>query len=90
MTTQPPFDPDLFDLLVCPEARCPLKWVEDRLVSTDATTRRAYRVDDGMPIMLMDESQVLAEAEWRRLMAQPGPIGQGPVAVRARHATLAR
>lgn len=90
MTAPPPFDPDLFDLLVCPEARCPLKWVEDRLVSTDAATRRAYRVENGLPIMLINDSQVLAEAEWQRLIALPGPVGQGAAAVRARHATHAR
>lgn len=80
-----PFDPDLFDLLVCPEARVPLKWVEGRLVSTDAATRRAYRVDGDIPVMLLDASTVLDEAEWRRLIALDGPVGGGPAAVRARH-----
>lgn len=80
-----PFDPDLFDLLVCPEARLPLKWVEGRLVSTDPSTRRAYRVDGDIPVMLVEESVVLEEAEWRRLMALEGPVGGGPAAVRARH-----
>jgi uncharacterized protein YbaR (Trm112 family) len=86
MTTTPPFDADLFDLLVCPDARVPLKWVDGRLVSTDPATRRAYRVADGMPVMLIEESEVLAEAEWRRLMALDGPIGAGVAAVRGRHA----
>ena len=80
-----PFDPDLFDLLVCPEARTPLKWVEGRLVSTDPATRRTYRVDGDIPVMLLDESSILAEDEWRRLMAVEGPVGGGPAAVRARH-----
>lgn len=80
-----PCDPDLFDLLVCPLARAPLKWVEGRLVSTDAATRRAYRVVDGIPVMLIDESETLSEAEWQRLMALPGPVGQGAEAVRRRH-----
>jgi uncharacterized protein YbaR (Trm112 family) len=80
-----PCDPDLFDLLACPAAHAPLKWVEGRLVSTDAATRRAYRVEGGVPVMLVDESQVLAEDDWRRLMALPGPVGAGPAAVRARH-----
>jgi len=90
MTDQPPCDPDLFDLLVCPEARCPLKWVDGRLVSTDAVSRRAYRMDSGIPIMLIDDSHVLSTVEWQRLMALPGPVGQGVAAVRARHASLAR
>lgn len=81
-----PFDRDLFDLLVCPEARTPLAWVEGRLVSTDAQTRRAYRVADGMPVMLIEESEVLPEAEWRRLIAAGGPVGGGVAAVRGRHA----
>ncbi len=81
-----PFDPDLFDLLVCPEARAPLAWVEGRLVSTDAATRRAYRVEAGIPVMLIDDSEVLSEADWQRCMAAGAPIGGGATAVRARHA----
>jgi len=80
-----PFDQDLFDLLVCPLARTPLVWVEGRLVSTDSTTRRAYRVEGDIPVMLIDEAATLEEAEWKRLMALGGPIGQGADAVRKRH-----
>ncbi len=80
-----PFDLDLFDLLVCPEARTPLKWIDGRLVSTDAATRRAYRVEGDIPVMLLDESTVLSPEVWQQLMAQPGPVGGGPAAVRARH-----
>jgi uncharacterized protein YbaR (Trm112 family) len=83
--TELPIDADLFDLLVCPESRRPLKWVGERLVSTDPVTRRAYRIVDGIPVMLIEESAVLAEPEWRALMAQPGPVGAGVDAVLARH-----
>lgn len=79
-----PFDQDLFDLLVCPEARVPLKFVSGKLVSTDPATRRSYRVDDGIPVMLIEESQALDQAAWQALMAQPGPVGGGVAAVRAR------
>lgn len=81
-----PFDQDLFDLLVCPEARVPLKYVGGKLVSTDPATRRAYRVDDGIPVMLIEESQPLDEVAWQALMAQSGPVGGGVAAVRARSA----
>jgi uncharacterized protein len=80
------FDQDLFDLLVCPEARVPLKLCNGRLVSTDAKTRRSYRVEDGIPVMLMEESSVLDEAAWRTAMAGDGPVGAGVAAVQARHA----
>lgn len=85
MTDVLPFAPDLFDLLVCPESRKPLKLVGNRLVSTCPNTRRAYRIDDGIPVMLIEESQVIEQAEWQRLMAGDGPIGAGVAAVQARH-----
>jgi len=84
--TDLPIQDDLFDLLVCPQTRVPLKWVAGRLVSTDAATRRSYRVEDGIPVMLIEESQVLSEADWRQAMDQAGPVGGGVAAVHARHA----
>jgi uncharacterized protein YbaR (Trm112 family) len=80
-----PFDQDLFDLLVCPEARVPLKFSAGRLVSTDPATRRSYRIDDGIPVMLVEESTVLDEAAWKTAMAAQGPVGAGVAAVQARH-----
>lgn len=85
MAVAPPFDPDLFDLLVCPVSRKPLKWAEGRLVSTDAETRLAYRVEGDVPVMLADAATALEPGEWQRLMALDGPIGQGADAVRRRH-----
>ena len=91
-TDQPklPFDQDLFDLLVCPQARTALKFVGGRLVSTDPATRRAYRVDAGIPVMLIEESTVLSEGDWRQVMDQAGPIGGGVAAVQARHGAGSR
>ncbi len=67
-------------------ARVPLKFSAGRLVSTDRATRRAYRVDDGIPVMLVEESSVLDEAAWSSAMAGDGPVGAGVAAVQARHA----
>ena len=85
LSSKLPFDQDLFDLLVCPEARVPLKLTGGRLVSTDARTRRSYRIDDGIPVMLMEESTVLDEAAWKAAMAGDGPVGGGVAVVQARH-----
>jgi uncharacterized protein YbaR (Trm112 family) len=85
LSSKLPFDQDLFDLLVCPEARVPLKFVDGRLISTDPATRRAYRIDDGIPVMLLEESKTLETAEWTRLMAIDGPVGGGVAALRERH-----
>ena len=79
-----PFDQDLFDLLVCPATRHPLKCTGKQLICSDTACRRAYRIDGDIPVMLIDESKVLAESDWQALMAGPGPIGAGIAAVQAR------
>jgi uncharacterized protein YbaR (Trm112 family) len=65
-------DPELLEILVCPESRAKLVQVEDWLVSVDPATRRRYPIRDGIPVMLIDESEVLAEDEHRRLIAEAG------------------
>lgn len=63
-------DEELMKIMVCPIAHAPLVQVGDWLYSTDAKTRRKYPVRDGIPIMLVDESQVADQAEFDRIMAQ--------------------
>ncbi len=65
-----PFSSDLFAILVCPEARTPLKFFDNQLVSTDEATRRAYPIEDGIPIMLIDKSEVLSIERWQQAMAE--------------------
>ena len=67
-----PIDRELLEILVCPLSRAPLVEDGDTLVSTDAATRRRYRVEDGIPVMLVDESEELDEATWRAIMARHG------------------
>lgn len=59
-------DPELLKILVCPDSHAPLVQVGDWLYSTDPTTRRRYPVRDGIPIMLIDESEVVDEAEFQK------------------------
>ena len=63
-----PIDQELLDLLVCPLSRKPLVLDGETLVSTDPETRRRYRIDDGIPVMLIDESEELDEATWKAVM----------------------
>ena len=65
-------DKELLDILVCPESKAPLVLDGETLVSTDAATRRRYRIDDGIPVMLIDDSEVLSEEEWRTIMTRHG------------------
>lgn len=65
-------DKGLLDILVCPESKAPLVLVEDWLYSTDRKTRRRYPIRDGIPIMLIDESETLSTEEFERIMAEAG------------------
>jgi uncharacterized protein YbaR (Trm112 family) len=63
--------PDLLRILVCPETHAPLVLTkEGHLLSTNRESRRLYRVEDGIPNLLIDESQVLGEEEYDRMMAE--------------------
>jgi uncharacterized protein YbaR (Trm112 family) len=44
----------------------------DWLVSTDPKTRRRYPVRDGIPVMLVEESEVMDEEAWREVMRRHG------------------
>lgn len=63
-------DAELLRILVCPVTHAPLVQFGDRLYSTDPTTRRKYPIRDGIPIMLVDESEVADHAEYDRAMAE--------------------
>ena len=63
-------DAELLSILVCPDSKAPLLPIGDWLYSTDPATRRRYPVRDGIPIMLIEESEVVDEAEFERLMAE--------------------
>ena len=67
-----PIPTDLLELLVCPESKAPLIVDGDSLVSTDPSTRRRYRVEEDIPIMLIEESEVLDEETWRAILDAHG------------------
>jgi uncharacterized protein YbaR (Trm112 family) len=59
---------DLLDILCCPETKADLVLDGNTLVSTDKKTRRRYRIEDDIPIMLIDESEQLSMEEWTEIM----------------------
>lgn len=67
-------DPKLLEILVCPLTKAPLVLEGDSLISVDRATRRKYRIDDGVPVMLIDESIELSESEWEEIMRKHGKI----------------
>ncbi len=59
---------DLLDILCCPETKADLVLDGETLVSTDRDTRRRYRIEDDIPIMLIEESEQLSMEEWKTIM----------------------
>ena len=65
-------DKKLLDILACPLSKAPLVLDGERLVSTDPETRRAYRIDDGLPVLLIDESTELSPEEHAEILKKHG------------------
>ncbi len=63
---------ELLDILCCPETKADLILEGDTLISTDKNTRRKYRIENDIPIMLIEESVQLNEAEWKEIMLKHG------------------
>ncbi len=77
-------DDSLLSILVCPADRGPLVLVaEDDPENNDANDvaellynprlRRAYRIEDGIPVLLIDEARDVDDDEHARLMARARP-----------------
>lgn len=63
---------ELLDILCCPETKADLVLDGNTLVSVDKNTRRRYRIEDDIPIMLIDESEQLSMEEWKSIMEKHG------------------
>lgn len=59
----------LLRILVCPEDKRSLLYFESEGCLYNVRTRRRYEVVDGIPVMLVEESRVLDDAEHARLVA---------------------
>ncbi|MEO6793048.1 MAG: Trm112 family protein [Mycobacterium sp.] len=71
-------DEALLAILVCPADRGPLLLVKRSGASGDSVLynprlHRAYRIEDGIPVLLVDEATAVDDDEHARLTAQAGP-----------------
>lgn len=73
-----PLDPKLLEILACPEDKGPLLYFEDEETLYNPRSKRRYRIDDGIPVMLIEESEVLGEDEHSRLMERAKTEGIEP------------
>ncbi len=63
-------DATLLGILACPEDKGPLLYFEDEAVLYNPRLKRTYRIDDEIPVMLIDEATDVDDAEHQRLVAK--------------------
>ncbi len=63
-------DPLLLDVLACPVDKSPLLWFPDEEILYNPRLHKSYRVDDGVPILLVEEGTDVSDAEHERLTAK--------------------
>ena len=63
-----PLDPMLLEILACPEDKGPLFYLEDENSLYNPRLQRIYRVEDDIPIKLIDEVDEVDENEHKRII----------------------
>lgn len=71
-------DPQLLEILACPEDKGPLLYFEDESFLYNPRLLRRYRIDDDIPVMLIDEAEAVDQAENDRLTALAAERGIEP------------
>ncbi|MEN9509983.1 MAG: hypothetical protein RLZZ621_2546 [Gemmatimonadota bacterium] len=60
-----PIAPELLNILVCPKSKAPLEYhagPPEVLVCRES--RLVYRIDDGIPVMLIEEAEPLDDTQY--------------------------
>ena len=68
----------LLEILACPEDKGPLLYFVDEDSLYNPRSHRRYAVRDDIPIMLVDESEIVGDDEHARLMAKAEAEGIRP------------
>jgi uncharacterized protein YbaR (Trm112 family) len=68
-------DPMLLELLVCPEDKGELLYLDDEDTLYNPRLHRRYAIRDDIPILLIDEAETVDEPEHERLVAKAASSG---------------
>jgi len=71
-------DAKLLEILACPVDKGPLLYFADESALYNPRLKRRYRVQDDIPIMLVDESEAVDDGEHERLMSKAAAEGIQP------------
>jgi uncharacterized protein YbaR (Trm112 family) len=73
-----PLDPQLLDILACPEDKGPLLYFEGEDALYNPRLKKKYAIKDDIPIMLIDEAETVDDGEHQRLMDKAAAEGIKP------------
>ena len=71
-------DPQLLEILACPDDKGPLLYFVDESILYNPRLKRRYEVRDDIPIRLVDEATTVDDAEHDRLVAKAEAEGITP------------
>lgn len=71
-------DPQLLEILACPEDKGPLLYFEHEQALYNPRLKRRYAIRDDIPIMLIDEAETVGDDEHQRLLAKAEAEGISP------------
>jgi uncharacterized protein YbaR (Trm112 family) len=71
-------DAQLLEILACPDDKGPLLYFEDEAALYNPRLKRRYRIEDDIPVMLVDEAEAVDDAEHDRLVAKAEAEGIKP------------
>jgi len=71
-------DPQLLEILACPEDKGPLYYLADEDALYNPRLHRRYDVRDDIPVMLIDEATTVDDAEHERILAKVEAEGLQP------------
>ena len=71
-------DPQLLEILACPEDKGPLYYLADEDSLYNPRLKRRYDIRDDIPVMLIDEATTVDDAEHERILAKVEAEGLQP------------
>lgn len=71
-------DPQLLEILACPDDKGPLLYFEDEAALYNPRLKRRYRIEEDIPVMLVEEAEQVDDAEHDRLVAKAEADGIAP------------
>ena len=71
-------DPKLLEILACPKDKGPLLYFPDEECLYNPRLRMKYRITDDIPVMLIDEADLVGDDEAGRLEAKAASEGIQP------------